>query len=160
VPLPSRRAGCFLAILLFLTAPAAGQRAPESLPGDSLYQTIAALDSAMFEAYNRCELEQLATFFTDDLEFYHDQTGLMRSRTALVEAVRQNICGKVHRDLDSLRVFPLRGYGAVTTGVHRFCDAKRYTHCGQAGGPARFVTLWQRTEAGWLITRVVSYDHQ
>ena len=157
--LPTCQAGWFLAILALIPVPATAQRAAESLPGDSLYQTIAALDSAMFEAYNGCQLEQLAAFFTEDLEFYHDQTGLMRSRAALVEAVRQNICGKVHRDLDSIRVFPLRGYGAVATGVHRFCDARRYSHCGQAGGPARFVTLWQRGEAGWRIARVVSYDH-
>ena len=153
-------AGRSLVLLpVLLAAPVAAQRAPESLPGDSLYQAIKAPDSAMFEAYNRCELERLADFFTDDLEFYHDQTGLMRGRTGVVEAVRQNICGKVHRDRDSIRVFPLRGYGAVATGVHRFCDARRYTHCGELGGPARFITLWQRSEAGWRIARVVSYDH-
>ena len=54
---------------------------------DSLFRTIASLDSAMFDAYNRCDLEKLGTFIAVDLEFYHDQTGLSRSRQSLIDAV-------------------------------------------------------------------------
>jgi ketosteroid isomerase-like protein len=137
------------------------QTTPGRRAADSLYLTIAALDSAMFAAYNRCELDRLATFFEDDLEFYHDQTGLSRGRPALIDAIRQNICGKVHRDLvaGSLEVYPLLGYGAVATGTHRFCDARTYAHCPTTGRPAKFVTLWHHTDAGWKIARVISYDH-
>src|SRR5689334_18563327 len=66
---------------------------------DKLFQSIASLDAEMFGAYNKCDLEKLGTFFTEDLEFYHDQTGLSRGRQALVDAVKQNICGKVRREL-------------------------------------------------------------
>ena len=137
------------------------QATQRSAISDSLFQTIAGLDSAMFDAYNRCDLEKLERFFTDDLEFYHDQTGLSRGREALIKAVRSNICGKVHRDLvpGTLGVYPLRGYGAVATGVHRFCDARTHTHCDSTSGPARFVTLWERVDGGWRISRVISYDH-
>lgn len=137
------------------------QSAPDRIPADSLYQIIASLDSAMFHAYNTCDLERLATYFEEDLEFYHDQTGLSRGRQSLVDAVRQNICGKVHRDLvpESFEVYPLKGYGAVATGIHRFCDARKHQHCSTAGGPARYVTLWQQTDEGWKIARVISYDH-
>lgn len=115
----------------------------------------------MFDAYNRCDLERFKTFFVEDLEFYHDQTGLSRGRPAMVDAVQQNICGKVRRDLvpGTLEINPLRGYGAVATGIHRFCDARTHRICLADGGPAKFVTLWQRTETGWKITRVISYDH-
>jgi hypothetical protein len=67
----------------------------------------------------------------------------------------------VHRDLDpgNLEVYPLLGYGAVATGTHRFCDSRKDTNCLTIGGPAKFVTLWQHTDAGWNITRVISYYH-
>ncbi len=128
---------------------------------DKLFQTIAALDAELFDAYNRCDLEKLGSFFTEDLEFYHDQTGLSRSRQALVDAVKQNICGKVHRDLveGSLEVYPLKNYGAVEIGVHRFCDPKTNVKCGEASGVAKFVMLWQNTDGAWKVTRVISYDH-
>jgi ketosteroid isomerase-like protein len=128
---------------------------------DKLFQTIAALDTEVFDAYNRCDLEKLGSYFTEDLEFYHDQTGLSRSRQALVDAVKQNICGKVHRDLveGTLEVYPLKNYGAVEIGVHRFCDPKTHEKCGEDSGVAKFIMLWQNTDGAWKVTRVISYDH-
>ncbi len=38
--------------------------------------TIAALDSAMFCAFNAHDADRLGTWFTPDLEFYHDKSGL------------------------------------------------------------------------------------
>ncbi len=35
----------------------------------------------------------------DDLEFYHDKSGLSSGRQGLVEGVKNNICGKVTREL-------------------------------------------------------------
>src|SRR5437588_2685226 len=124
-----------------------GSRAEAQAPAspqssESLFTTIAHLDSAMFDAYNRCDLVRLGSFFTEDLEFYHDQTGLARGRQSFIDAVRQNICGKVRRDLvrSSLEVFPLKGYGAVETGGHMFCDPRVHRVCDeQTSGIAKFV---------------------
>ena len=44
--------------------------------GDELFRTLAALDAALFDSYNECDLEKNRTFFADDLEFYHDKGGL------------------------------------------------------------------------------------
>jgi hypothetical protein len=99
---------------------------------------------------------------TEDLEFYHDRTGLERGRDRFVEAIRNNICGKVRRELitGTLEVYPLKGYGAVEIGTHRFCDARRFKVCDpQKSGDARFAMLWEQTEAGWKLSRVISYDH-
>ncbi|MEA2604356.1 MAG: hypothetical protein QOF89_5348 [Acidobacteriota bacterium] len=136
--------------------PPKGPAAPDELLG-----TIAALDGELFDAYNRCDLEKLGTFFTEDLEFYHDQTGLSRGRQAMVDAVKKNICGKVRRDLvpGTLEVYPLHGYGAVEIGVHRFCGPKKTEKCGEASGVAKFVMLWQNKDGAWRITRVISFDH-
>ncbi|HVI79849.1 MAG TPA: hypothetical protein VM715_17120, partial [Candidatus Acidoferrum sp.] len=56
------------------------------------------------------------------LEFYHDQTGLSLGKGPFLAAIKQNICGKVQRELlpQTLEVYPLKGYGAVEIGVHRF----------------------------------------
>jgi ketosteroid isomerase-like protein len=127
-----------------------------------LFRTVAALDGGLFDAYNRCDLEKFASFLAEDLEFYHDQTGLSRGRQATVDAVKNNICGKVHRDLvpGSLEVYPLKNYGAVEMGSHRFCDPKKTEKCGEDSGIAKFVMLWQNQDGAWKLTRVISYDHR
>ena len=58
----------------------------------------------------------------NDLEFYHDKSGLSIGRQAMVEGVKNNICGKVTRELvpGTLEVYPIANYGAVEIGVHRF----------------------------------------
>jgi hypothetical protein len=37
----------------------------------------------------------------ENLEFYHDQTGLSVGRQLFLDAIKANICGKVHRELVS-----------------------------------------------------------
>lgn len=153
-----------LLLLCLLALPAIrlhAQPRPSKEDQEKLFRTISSLDAEMFDAYNKCDLEKIGTFFTEDLEFYHDQTGLSLGRQALVDAVKQNICGKVRRDLveGTLEVYPLQHYGAVEIGEHRFCDPKTNTTCGEKSGIAKFVMLWQNTDGAWKITRVISYDH-
>jgi hypothetical protein len=139
-----------------------GAQAPGVHSSDSLYRTIAGLDSAMFDAYNKCDLVRLGSFFAEDLEFYHDQTGLARGRQPFLDAIRENICGKVRRDLvrGSLEVYPLKTYGAVETGDHMFCDPRVHRVCDQTiSGVAKFVMLWEQKDDTWRITRVISYNH-
>ncbi len=129
-------------------------------PPDELFRTIASLDATLFDAYNRCDVEKFASFLAEDLEFYHDQTGLSRGRQSTIEALKNNICGKVHRDLvsETLEIYPLRGYGAVEIGIHRFCNPKM-GKCGEESGEAKFVHLWQNKAGTWQLTRIISYDH-
>jgi hypothetical protein len=122
---------------------------------------MASLDSRLFEAYNTCDLARFASFFVEDVEFYHDQGGLTRGRSALVQSVKQNICGKTRRDLipGTLEVHPMDGYGALHIGAHRFCDATRKQCDDTGGGVGKFIHLWQNRDGAWQITRVISYDH-
>jgi ketosteroid isomerase-like protein len=125
---------------------------------DSLLETIKSQDAALFEAYNTCDLKTLGAMVTDDLEFYHDQTGLAVGRQVFVDAIKANICGKVTRELvaGSLEVYPLKGYGAVEIGVHRF------HHPGQQDnvGEAKFIHVWQNKDGVWKVARVISFDHE
>ena len=124
-----------------------------------LTRTVAALDTKLFDAYNHCDLKTLGAMVSDDLEFYHDQTGLMVGKAPFLEAIQNNICGKVERTLvpGSMEVYRLKGYGAVEIGVHRFHKAG---DAGDIGGEAKFITVWHNKDGVWKVTRVISYDHE
>ena len=133
----------------------------QSKPGDQLYETIASLDRALFEAFNTCDLAKFSSLLADDVEFYHDVGGVTRTSAAVADAVKKNICGKTRRDHvpGTLEVHPMDGYGALQIGVHRFCDTA-LKHCdGSAGGLGKYVHLWRNRDGEWKITRIYSYDH-
>jgi ketosteroid isomerase-like protein len=148
----------FLASLL--VTPLAHVHAQAAPAPDPLFQTIQSLDTQLFDAYNHCDLEKLGSFFVDDLEFYHDKTGLARGRQALLDGVKNNICGKVTRELvpGTLEVYPIANYGAVEIGIHRFHHPGHET--ADSVGEAKFIHLWQNKDGVWKITRVISFDHQ
>lgn len=128
---------------------------------DDLFRTVEALDAAVFDAYNNCSPDKFASYFTDDVEFYHDQAGLSTGLKDLTDALKKNICGKVRRELvrESLEVHPMKGYGAVEIGVHRFYHPGAGDN--DTPGVARFIHLWQQQKDGsWKITRVISFDHK
>jgi ketosteroid isomerase-like protein len=146
-----------LVVGLLCGAFAVGARA-QAAATDPLFQTIQKLDTELFTAYNNCDIAKLGSMVSDDLEFYHDQTGLAVGKQPLLDAVQKNICGKVQRSLvaGSLEVYPLKGFGAVEIGVHRF------RHPGdnpESGGEAKFVHIWQNKDGVWRVTRVISFDH-
>jgi ketosteroid isomerase-like protein len=124
-----------------------------------LDKAIVALDAALFDAYNRCDLKTFASFFTDDVEFYHDQGGLTRGGADLTESIRKNICGRVTRELvpGTIEAHLMKGYGAVEMGVHLF------HHPGHEDtepvGEGKFIHLWRYKDGAWKITRAISYDH-
>jgi len=134
-------------------------RAQSNAQSGSLFKTIQTLDSKLFDAYNHCDLATLSTMVSDDLEFYHDKTGLSVGKDLFITAIKQNICGKVERSLvaGSLEVYPLNGYGAVEIGVHRFHHPG---HADDTPGEAKFITLWQNKIGSWKVTRAISYDHE
>jgi hypothetical protein len=82
-------------------------------------------------------------------------------RSALVDSIKNNVCGKTRRDLipGTLEVHPMDGFGALQIGAHRFCDAKRTACDAGSGGVGKFIHLWQHKDGVWKITRVISYDH-
>jgi hypothetical protein len=152
-----KRSFCLFLIALFALCCLPGNAQPKAQP-DPLFETIHTLDTKLFDAYNHCDLATLGTMVSDDLEFYHDQTGLSVGKAPFLAAIKQNICGKVERALlpDTLEVYPLKGYGAVEIGVHRFHHPG---HPEDGMGDAKFVTLWQNKNGVWEVTRVISYEH-
>jgi hypothetical protein len=157
----SRMLSLLILLVLSLATAPVGSQTRQSSPSDPLFRTLASLDRAVFDAYNTCDLEKFGSFFADDLEFYHDKGGITRGRQALVEAVRNNICGKTRRDLiaGTLEVHPMDGYGALQIGAHRFCNAGLKECDDKTGGVGKFIHLWQNRDGAWKVTRVISYDH-
>jgi hypothetical protein len=145
--------------LLVLLVGRADAQALESIQSqEELDKAVASLDAALFDSYNRCDLEKFTTFFADDLEFYHDQDGVILGKEKLTEGIKNNICGgDVRRELvpGTLEAHLMKGYGAVEIGVHRFYHPKSNSPTGEG----RFMNLWQYKDGAWKITRVISFDH-
>lgn len=136
--------------------------AADVTPADALEPTILAQDAAVFDAFNRCadpaQLERHASYFAEDVEFYHDTGGVTWTRDAMLANTRQYVCGHFTRELipGSASVFPIKDFGAIERGSHRFCQADS----GKCEGEADFVIVWKQTDAGWKITRVLSFGHR
>ena len=132
--------------------------AQESEEAAALTQTIAALDSKVFEAYNRCDLEVFGSYFSARVEFYHDTGGATFDRATVVDNARKFICNKVRRELlqATLKVYPIKNYGAIEEGEHRFCQIAS----GECEGSAKFLIIWQNRGGKWQMTRVISYGHR
>lgn len=121
-----------------------------------LYDSIAALDSIFFNAYNNCNLKILDSLISEDLEFYHDKGGLSTSKKDIMKALENNICGKVTRELlkGSIEVYEIKDYGAVEMGFHGFHNNQE-----KESGPthfSKFVHTWHRVNNQWKLTRVIS----
>lgn len=121
-----------------------------------LYATIVHMDSVFFNAYNTCDLDQQAAIYSNSIEFYHDQGGLMTSKQAILDATERNICGKVTRELvqGSIEVYPIKGYGAVEMGQHMFHNNQEPE--GSPSHIGKFVIIWRQQGTTWQIARVIS----
>ena len=152
-------------IFLVLAAPATlAASASSAQPGaqDQLTREISALDAAVFDAFNHCSepgrLEEHAGYFSADVEFYHDTGGVTWTRDAMIANTGKYVCGHFTRELvpGSMKIYPIRDFGAVSQGVHRFCQIAS----GQCEGLADFVIVWRKQDGQWRITRVLSYGHR
>lgn len=137
------------------TSPADGQ-APAPL-----FDEIAALDTRVFDAFNHCSepgrLEEHTGYFSPDIEFYHDTGGVTWTRDAMIANTKKYVCGHFTRQLipGSLKVYPIKDFGALAQGVHRFCQLDS----GKCEGAADFTIVWRLRDGQWQITRVLSYGH-
>ncbi len=127
------------------------------VPDDiDLYNTIVHLDSLYFNAYNSCDLKTQSDLYSEDIEFFHDKGGLSTSKSDLMNALEVNICGKVTRELvqGSIEVYPIKDYGAVEIGLHKFHNNQEPE--GTISKIGKFVLLWEHKNNTWKITKVIS----
>lgn len=127
------------------------------------YREVRALDQKLFQAYNTCDLATLGDLVDERLEFYHDKGGLSVGRAAFLEAIKNNICHKVRRELvpSTFEVYPLADYGAIELGEHTFCNMAETPVCkDETNGIGKFFMIWQKQGDRYRLTRVMSYDHR
>ncbi len=121
-----------------------------------LYDSIVHMDSVLFGAFNVCDLPTMASCFSEDIEFYHDQGGLMTNKDTIMAATKRNICGKVSRVLiaGSIEVYPIANYGAIEMGQHYFINNQEPKPDKPSIG--KFVHTWKKENGKWKLTRVIS----
>ena len=127
-----------------------------------LFTEIAHMDSVMFDAFNAHDLDKLMSTFDSSLEFYHDQGGVTnyeQNKINFLGSFKRNKATGLRRDLvpGSMDVYPIKDYGAIETGLHRFCHEENGK---QDCGTFKFLHIWQKKNGQWKVTRVVSYDHK
>ena len=126
------------------------------IPADKeLFASITDMDSIFFAAYNQCDLEKQAAIYADNIEFYHDQGGLMTSKQEILDGTRKYICGKVTRELvkGTVEVYPIKGFGAVEIGFHKFHNKEEPD---APSVPGKFIIIWMNENDSWKIAKVVS----
>lgn len=129
-----------------------------------IINSILHFDSLFWDAYNACDVDKMATFFTDDMEFYHDKGGFTRTKDAFIASVRTGMCGnpnwRLRRDPieGTVKAFPLNNYGGLISGEHVFyineTGKKEYLN-----GYGKFTQVWQYKDGHWKMSRILSYDH-
>ena len=144
-------------LVLITLAAISAARANDS--PSALRAEILGKDAEMFDAFNNCEGDRFGRFLAGDVEFYHDEDGVIRDPNTLIQAVNTSICGNFTRQAiqHTMEVWPIPGFGAVQTGWHSFTNHG----ADSPHGMARFLHIWQhRNEEHWVVTRIVSYDHR
>ena len=128
----------------------------------ALYDSIAYVDSVFFNAFNTRNLDKLKTLLSEDLEFYHDLGGVTNYNQN-VDAFKKTFENDrgVRRKLveGTLEVYPIKDYGALETGIHRFYATEKGQQ-EKLSSEAKFVQVWQKKDGEWKITRIISYGHQ
>lgn len=168
--LPSRLPLLALALALAAASPAdAMAQGATGAPGagsdpsrsGALYDELARMDSVLFDAaFVTCSAPRVNALFRDDIEFYHDQTGLSAGDKARADFRRlTENCPRrngVVRELDgSLQVFPMKDDYAIQMGSHRFVNERE-----SSSTVAKFVHLWEKKDGAWKLIRVLSFDHR
>ncbi len=104
---------------------------------------------------------------TRDFAMYHDQAGIISPQDTFVAIMQalEDLPYKSRREVvdGSIEIFPLyrRGklYGALQHAESDFY-AKRDGEKEKLRSQSKSTILWLRQDNRWLMSKVVSYDHQ
>lgn len=149
-----------LVLLLVVTGyPSPAQKTEEVESSNDLYKKVYELDSLVFDAFNKRDTTSFNKYFSQELEFYHDQGGLTGYNETvgfLYSLINKRSDLKRTLMKDKLEVYPVPGYGAMEIGEHRFSHTENGK---QVDGTFKFLHLWKQENNNWKITRVMSYGH-
>lgn len=131
-------------------------------------QLVLVQDSLFWQQYNNCNVDAMREFFTNDIEFYHDKGGVINGLEEFLAVSKRNLCSNDNFRLrrkavqGTVKVFPMKNgdklYGAILSGQHNFYIIENGKE-PRLDGLARFTHLFLKTDGGWKMSRVLSYDH-
>ena len=152
--------GAFLIVGSFLLINLSAAQEKKVAPtSTALFNKIALLDSVLFDAFNNQRMDIFKPMFSNDLEWFQDNEGLITYETVFTNFGNSfNKEFKLNRKLvpGSLEVYPLKNYGAMEIGLHQF----RHIENGKEEvGTFKFLMIWKQENDIWKISRVVSYNH-
>ena len=150
-----------VSLLIAATLSAIGQSPAPSQLSESreLFETIARMDAKLFDAFNAHNLDAMMEMFADDLEFYQDNDGVSNYQQSKNDFTKMLASvPDIRRDLmkESLEVYPIKDYGAIEIGIHRFCHKE---HGEGECGSFKFVHVWRKIGNSWKLSRIISYGH-
>ncbi|UKN02274.1 hypothetical protein K6119_01915 [Paracrocinitomix mangrovi] len=134
----------------------------------NLYRVLKEQDSIFFErCFNECDLEYLNNHITEDLKFFHDQSGYQNKEVFLDNTLKY-ICSDFEKkpirllDENSLAVSPLfnngKLYAAIQTGIHHFF-LRQENKDDVWTSSAKFTHVWVIDDEKWKLSVVLSYNH-
>lgn len=147
----------YVIVLLTVTFITSNQVAAQT--SGPLYNEIAHMDSLQFYAFNSRNLDQLMQYFDSSLELYQDNIGVRN-----YDQTKQAFGGLFKMDYvltrrlvsGSMEVYPIKGYGAIETGVHTFSHMEN----GELQkGTYKFMQIWQNKDGIWRVTCEITYGH-
>ncbi len=152
-------------IALFLTFSAYSQVDKS----DDLYKTIKENDSLLFDiGFNNCNIEILQGLISSEFRFFHDQSGITKSKEAFIESVQNGLCKLTYKAIRTLNkgsssIYPLNKhdtiYGAIQNGQHSFY-ALEGNNQKYLTSTAEFTHVWVIENGEWKLQSVLSYDHK
>jgi len=154
--------------ILLLSMICSGDLVAQNKTVDHEMKEVLGLDSTFWQHYNNCNIDAMRSFFTDDIEFYHDKGGILNGLDNFLSTSKRNLCSndnfRLRRDAvaGSVKIFPMKEgdklYGAILSGQHVFYVLEKGKE-PRLDGLARFTHLLLKTENGWKMSRVLSFDH-
>jgi len=159
-----------LCFLFTLTSLLCATKSNAQIAKDSaLFIQLKKTDSVFFEeGFNKCNLQVLETYISNDFEFYHDENGT-QNRQQFFTGFKESICSNNERKPirkvieESIEVYRLKNngetYGAIQKGVHLFY-IKEPNKVLYLTNIAKFTSVWNLENGAWKLSRVLSYDHK
>jgi ketosteroid isomerase-like protein len=136
--------------------PAADQTQSKSTSGP-LFEAIARMDRHLCAVFNAHNVDRLMEMATKDLEFYEDTDGL-KGYQQCYDEFKKLFAGNedLRREVvdGTIEVYPIKDYGAIEVGQHRFCQRENGR---EECGTFKFTMLWQKSDDSWKIARVINY---
>lgn len=124
---------------------------------NSLESLILEQDQQLFDVgFNRCDFEVWDRIFGKVFEFYDDRSGLNTDRQSEIRSFRERCSNApgLKRHLLSSRVSALGADHALQMGEHEFALD------GDTIERAKFVHVWRLIDSEWIVSRIISYDHE